>query len=73
MNLVFVVIIKNANETEIEKTLEVLSKKAKENNVSFAYGYSIAEAPSFLEKAIKMADSNMYSNKREFYKKLKKM
>lgn len=69
----FVVIIKNANEAEIEKTLEVLSKKAKENNVSFAYGYSIAEAPSFLEKAIKMADSNMYSNKREFYKKLKKM
>ena len=67
----FVVILKNVNEKQILKYIDALKEKSLQNNVSLAYGYSITNNPSDVEKLLKEADFNMYNNKRSFYDSLK--
>ena len=68
----FVVILKHVTEKQIPKYIEDLKEKSKNNNVSFAYGYSFTNDPKEIEKILKDADSNMYDNKRAYYNALKK-
>ena len=67
----FVVILKNIDETHILKSFEILEEKAKKNNVSFAYGYSVAYDSKDIDKVLIEADANMYENKRKFDDSLK--
>ncbi len=67
----FVVILKNMDETHILKSFEILEEKAKKNNVSFSYGYSVAYDSKEIDKILIEADANMYENKRKFYDSLK--
>ena len=65
----FVVILRNIQEKQIIRYLEVLQQKAQENRVSFAVGYAMTNTSKEIEKILKEADMNMYNDKRKFYKK----
>lgn len=65
----FVVILKGVEEEQIKKYIHQLHRKAKQNEVSFAVGYSIADSTKDIETILKEADVNMYEDKRKFYKK----
>ena len=63
----FVVIMVDAEEEKILKSIGKLHEEAKKNNVSFASGYALTDHDQDIEKALKEADFNMYKDKRKFY------
>ena len=63
----FVVIMVDAEEEKIVKSIGKLHEEAKKNNVSFASGYALTDHDQDIEKALKEADFNMYKDKRKFY------
>ena len=65
----FVVILRGAEENQIKDYINKLHKKAKKNDVSFAVGYAMTNKSEDIEKILKEADTNMYEDKRKFYKK----
>ena len=65
----FVVILKGVEEEQIKKYIHQLHRKAKQNEVSFAVGYAMANTSKDIETLLKEADVNMYEDKRKFYKK----
>ena len=65
----FVTILRNVDEKQVEAYIDKLHKRAKRNDVSFAVGYAITDKSNGIEKILKEADSNMYEDKRKFYKK----
>lgn len=65
----FVVILRDIEEKQILDYINKLHRKAKKNDVSFAVGYAMTNKSEEIEKILKEADSNMYEDKRKFYKK----
>lgn len=65
----FVVITKGIDEEQINKLICTLHKKADAHKVSFAAGYAMTNNPKEIEKILKIADFNMYNDKRKFYNK----
>lgn len=65
----FVVILKGVEEEQIKKYIHQLHRKAKQNEVSFAVGYAMANTSKDIETLLKEADVMMYEDKRKFYKK----
>lgn len=65
----FVVITKGVDEEQINKLICTLHKKADAHKVSFAAGYAMTNNPKEIEKILKIADFNMYNDKRKFYNK----
>ena len=65
----FVVILEGVEEEQIKKYIHQLHRKAKQNEVSFAVGYAMANTSKDIETLLKEADVNMYEDKRKFYKK----
>ena len=64
----FVVIYRNIDRNQIKDNISKIHKKAEENNVSFAIGYSLTNKSKDIEKILKEADVNMYNDKRKFYR-----
>ena len=65
----FVVILKDVEDKQINDYIVKLHKKAKKNDVSFAVGYAVTNKNSEIEKILKEADTNMYEDKRKFYRR----
>ena len=65
----FVIILREIEEKQILDYINKLHKKARKNEVSFAVGYAMTNKSKEIEKILKEADSNMYEDKRKFYKK----
>ena len=63
----FVVILRNADEKQINKYIDDIHQKSEKHNVSFAVGYATTNSSREIEKILKEADANMYNDKRKFY------
>ena len=65
----FVIILRDVEKEKIDKYIDNIHRKAKQNDVSFAVGYAMSNNAKDIEKLLTEADVNMYEDKRKFYKK----
>ena len=63
----FTVILEDVNKMMMDEYVELVREKAKNNNVSFAIGYSIKKNGHEVTNAIKEADEAMYDDKKKYY------
>ena len=65
----FVIILRDVEKEKIDKYIDNIHRKAKQNDVSFAVGYAMSNNAKDIEKLLTEADAKMYEDKRKFYKK----